>query len=100
MSKLRLQNLGGQLWMQLRRNAEMVPPWDKLLAAPFWRELEFRLIRKRLRDGREMRVLETVDPGVHGGGFTKSGAPKSSRGRKVTGLPHPPILQPKFSKKS
>ncbi len=50
MSKLRLQNLGGRVWMQLRRDASLVPPWDKLLAAPFWKEAEFRLIRKRLRE--------------------------------------------------
>jgi hypothetical protein len=47
-------------------DAEMVLPWDKLLAVPFCREVEFRLIRKRLQDGREVRVLETVDLGVHG----------------------------------
>ena len=55
--------------MQLRRDASLVPPWDKLLASPFWREAEFRLIRKRLREGSDTRVLETVDPGVHGGGI-------------------------------
>jgi hypothetical protein len=69
MSKLRLQNLGGRVWMQLRRDASLVPPWDKLLAAPFWREAEFRLIRKRLREGSDTKVLETVDPGVPGGGI-------------------------------
>jgi hypothetical protein len=46
--------------MQLRWDATLVPPWDKL---PFWREAEFWLIRKRLREGSDTRVLETVDPG-------------------------------------
>lgn len=60
-AKLRVGNLGGKTWMQLRRDENLVPPWDKLLQAPLWSDTQFALLRNRLRKGKGTRVLGPVE---------------------------------------
>ncbi len=66
-SNVHVTKFGGGGWVEFmwRRDASSVPPLDKILKAPFGREAEYKLICKRLREGRDKKVLK---PGIPGGG--------------------------------